>query len=92
MTALSQLLGIISLLVVIADDPQMSQDAGSCRVPSQRPRLPCHVCHDPDTSPAPMGPNREMAPRLSPPGALGSLKLSYSLLLTSLSSFPSAAY
>ena len=49
------------------------------------------VCLDPDNSPAPMGPNIKTVPLLSSPRELGSLKLSYSLLLTLPSSLPSAA-
>lgn len=49
------------------------------------------VCLDLDNGPAPMGPKRKMVPLLSSPRELGSLKLSYSLLLTLPSSLPSAA-
>lgn len=71
-----------------------------CRVTSLKPwlvfiqvKLPnANVSHDPNTGSAPMGPEGKMAPLLSSPRELGSLKLSYSLLLTLPSSFPSAAY
>lgn len=65
---------------------------GNARSVPRGPGSHASVCCDPNTNPAPTGPNREMVPWLSPPGELGSLKLSYSLLLTLLSSFPSAAY
>lgn len=79
----------LSLLTVSRCLRTMPGNAGSL---PRGPGSHASVCCDPNTNPTPTGPNKEMVPWLSPPGELGSLKLSYSLLLTLLSSFPSAAY